>query len=128
MCGMLGVQGVLAERLNSVHVAHFLQILVIPDGDLLDLVGGTEAVEEVDEGNAALDGGQVRHSAQVHDLLRVGLSTAWQSRSDGRRMTSEWSPKMFSAWVATARADTWKTLGSSSPAILYMLGIISSRP
>ena len=43
-------------------------------------------------------------------------------------MTSEWSPKMFSAWVATVRADTWKTPGSSSPAILYMLGIISSRP
>ena len=25
-------------------------------------------------------------------------------------------------------ADTWNTLGNSSPAILYMLGIISSRP
>ncbi len=43
-------------------------------------------------------------------------------------MTSEWSPKMFSAWVDTVRADTWNTAGSSSPAILYMLGIISSRP
>ena len=43
-------------------------------------------------------------------------------------MTSEWSPKMFSAWVDTVRAETWNTLGSSSPAILYMLGIISSRP
>ena len=51
-CRMLGVQGVLAERVDSVHVAHFLQVLVIPHGDLLDLVGGTEAVEEVDEGNA----------------------------------------------------------------------------
>ena len=38
------------------------------------------------------------------------------------------APKMFSAWDATVRADTWKTAGSSSPAILYMLGIISSRP
>ena len=26
-------------------------------------------------------------------------------------MTSEWSPKMFSAWVATVRADTWNTAG-----------------
>ncbi len=26
------------------------------------------------------------------------------------------------------RAETWKTVGVSSPAILYMLGIISSRP
>ena len=43
-------------------------------------------------------------------------------------MTSEWSPKMFSACVETVRAETWNTLGSSSPAILYMLGIMSSRP
>ena len=35
---------------------------------------------------------------------------------------------MFSAWLATVRAETWNTAGSSSPAILYMLGIISSRP
>ena len=73
-CGTLGVQGVLAERLNGIHVAHFLQILVIPDSDLLDLVGGTEVVEEVDEGNAAFDGGQVSDSAQIHDFLHVGLA------------------------------------------------------
>ena len=35
---------------------------------------------------------------------------------------------MFRLWAATVRAETWKTQGSSSPAILYMLGIISSRP
>ena len=43
-------------------------------------------------------------------------------------MTSLWSPKMESAWVARARAATWKTVAVSSPAILYMLGIISSKP
>ncbi len=43
-------------------------------------------------------------------------------------ITSEWSPKMESAWVATARADTCMTNGVSSPAILYMLGIMRSRP
>eukprot|EP00443_Scrippsiella_acuminata_P034402 CAMPEP_0115244456 /NCGR_PEP_ID=MMETSP0270-20121206/39994_1 /TAXON_ID=71861 /ORGANISM="Scrippsiella trochoidea, Strain CCMP3099" /LENGTH=55 /DNA_ID=CAMNT_0002659587 /DNA_START=145 /DNA_END=308 /DNA_ORIENTATION=+ len=41
---------------------------------------------------------------------------------------SEWSPKIAKACPATARAATWKTHGSSSPAILYMLGIINSRP
>ncbi len=41
---------------------------------------------------------------------------------------SEWSPKIDSAWVAMVRADTWKTADVSSPAILYMLGIMSSRP
>jgi hypothetical protein len=30
--------------------------------------------------------------------------------------------------VATARAATWNTVGVSSPAILNMFGIISSRP
>ena len=43
-------------------------------------------------------------------------------------MTSPWSPKMDSACVASERAATWKTAGVNSPAILYMLGIISRRP
>ncbi len=43
-------------------------------------------------------------------------------------ITSWWSPKIDSDCAASARADTWKTPGSSSPAILYILGIISSRP
>ena len=43
-------------------------------------------------------------------------------------MTSLWSPKIESAWVATVRAETWMTDGVSSPAILNMLGIMSSRP
>ncbi len=43
-------------------------------------------------------------------------------------MTSEWSPKIDSACVASARAAMWNTVGVSSPAILNMLGSISSRP
>ena len=43
-------------------------------------------------------------------------------------MTSLWSPKIESACVATVRAATWITSGVSSPAILYMFGIISRRP
>jgi hypothetical protein len=43
-------------------------------------------------------------------------------------ITSEWSPKIDRAWVATVRAATWITVGVSSPAILNMLGSISSRP
>ena len=43
-------------------------------------------------------------------------------------ITSWWSPKMDRAWLARARADTWNTVGSISPAILYMFGIIRSRP
>jgi len=43
-------------------------------------------------------------------------------------ITSEWSPKIESAWLATARALTCMHIDVSSPAILYMLGIISRRP
>jgi len=43
-------------------------------------------------------------------------------------MTSEWSPKMERPWHARARAVTWKTVGVSSPAILYMSGMMSSSP
>ena len=35
---------------------------------------------------------------------------------------------MFSACEDTVRADTWNTEGKFSPAILYMLGIISNNP
>src|SRR5690606_7050082 len=43
-------------------------------------------------------------------------------------MTSPWSPKMDRPWQAIDRAVMWKTVGVSSPAILYMLGTIRSRP
>ncbi len=43
-------------------------------------------------------------------------------------ITSWWSPKIDNAWVASVRAATCITNGVSSPAILYMFGIISSRP
>ena len=36
--------------------------------------------------------------------------------------------RMQSEWEASVRAETSNTQGSNSPAILYMLGIISSRP
>ena len=35
---------------------------------------------------------------------------------------------MLSEFAATARALTWNTPGNSSPAILYMLGIMSNKP
>ena len=43
-------------------------------------------------------------------------------------MRSWWSPKMDRAWVASERQVTWNTAGSSSPATLYILGIMSMRP
>ena len=71
--GVLGVERVGTEGAHGVHVAHLGQVLVVPDLDLLNLMGGAEAVEEVDERHAALDGREVRHGGQVHDLLHVAL-------------------------------------------------------
>ena len=68
---VVGVQGALPELLQLLPVHHLGQVLVVPGGDLADLVGGAEAVEEVDEGHVALDGGQVGHGAQIHALLGV---------------------------------------------------------
>ena len=72
--GVRGVESSLAEGLNGVHVAHVLEVLVVPNGYLLDLVRGAEAVKEVEEGNAALDGCKVSNWSEVHDLLNVALA------------------------------------------------------
>ena len=72
--GMLGIDGAGTECSDGILVHHLLQILVVPGLDLLDLVGGTEAVEEVQNGNAALDGSQMRNGTQVHNFLRIGFS------------------------------------------------------
>ena len=70
--GMLGVQGPLTELLHRVVVQELTHVLIVDDLDLLDLVGGAEAVEEVDEGHGRLDGGKVGDEGQVHDLLDGG--------------------------------------------------------
>ena len=71
---VLGVDRACTESSDRVHIGHFLQIVEVPDLDLLDLVRGAEAVKEVEERHSALDGCKVCNRAEVHDLLRVGLS------------------------------------------------------
>ena len=68
---MLWIQRTAAERINRIPVQHIGQVLVIPYFNLLNLVGCTETVEEMEERHAALNGSKVRHSAQVHSLLRA---------------------------------------------------------
>ena len=70
---MLRVQAALTEGIDRIHVHHLGQIVIIPDGDLLDLMRGTEAVKEVQERDAALDGGQMRHGGQIHNFLHIAL-------------------------------------------------------
>ena len=70
--GMLGVQSPLTELLHRFVVEELAHVLIVDGLDLLDLVGGAEAVEEVDEGHGRLDGGQVGDQGQIHDLLDGG--------------------------------------------------------
>ena len=68
---MLRVERTAAERVNGIPVEHIRQILIIPCLDLLNLVRGAEAVEEVEERHTTLDGGEMRHCAEVHTFLRI---------------------------------------------------------
>ena len=67
--GMLGIEGAVAEALYGVPVQQLIHILIVDELYLLDFVGGAEAVEEVYEGYAGLDGGQMGHKRQIHNLL-----------------------------------------------------------
>ena len=72
--GVLRVERVVTEGLHGTHVEHLAQLVEVPRRDLLDLVGGTEAVEEVEERGLALDGSKVRNRGKIHDLLDVALA------------------------------------------------------
>ena len=66
---MIGVQRPVAERLHGVPVQQTCQFVLFEHLDFLDFVRGAEAVEEMHERQAGLNGGKVRHRAQVHDIL-----------------------------------------------------------
>jgi hypothetical protein len=68
---MIGGVGPRTESGERLPVDHGFQLVVIPDFDLLLLVAGAEAVEEMHDGDSPGDGGKVRHRGQIHDLLRV---------------------------------------------------------
>ena len=126
---MVGVERVVTERLHGSHVDHLGEIVVIPHGDLLDLVRGAEAVEEVQERNLALDGGKVRHRGEVHDLLDVGLGEHGEAglaaghdvgvitedvermAGDGTRGHVEHARQMLACDLVHVRDHEQKTLG-----------------
>ena len=68
---MFRIESTLAECLYSVHVNHFFEVVEIPDFDFLQLVRGAETVEEVEEGNTALDCCEVSNGAEVHNFLSI---------------------------------------------------------
>ena len=78
--GVFGIQRAGAIVGNGLAVEHAVELLVAPHRHLLDLMGGAKPVEKVQEGDAALDGRQMGHGAQIHDLLRVGGCQQRKSR------------------------------------------------
>ena len=67
------VQRAAAEGLDGIPVEKLCEVFVVDRLDLLDLVRRAEAVEEVDERHAALDGDEMRDGREVHDLLDARL-------------------------------------------------------
>ena len=71
---MIRIKGSVAEALQRVLIDKILKIFIIPCFDLLDLVGSTESVEEVDERNAALKSCEVSYRRKVHNFLHGGAA------------------------------------------------------
>ena len=107
-----------------------IEIIIIPDLDLLDLVGCTESVEEVDERQFALNCCAVSDGSQIHDFLYAGFAkhcTAGLSCSVYVRVITEDvqcmstyaacsdvddSRKAFTSDLVKVRDHQKKTLGS----------------
>ena len=71
---VLRVQRTRTELSQCLLVDQRSQIVVLQLLDLLDLMRGTETIEEVHERNTALQGSQVSHTGQVHHLLHRALA------------------------------------------------------
>ena len=71
---MVRIRSSVAEFFDCFLIGHGKEILVVIGFDLLYFMRGAESVKEVQERHAALDGGKVCHSGQVHRLLDAAFS------------------------------------------------------
>ena len=69
---VFGIHGGGAEFGHLVPVHQVLDVFVVDDFDLLHFMGGAEAVEEVAERQAGVDGRKMGHQGHVHALLHRG--------------------------------------------------------
>ena len=117
-----------ARRVDEALVDHRADDVVVERLDLLQLVRRAEAVEEVQERHARLERRRVRDRARGPAPPAPTTRRAARSRCCGRP-SRRCGRRRSTARAWRRRAPiTWKTAGVSSPAILNMLGIISSRP
>ena len=69
LTGMVRIQALVSPRLECFKVNQILEIFEIPLLDLLDLMGGTETVKEIDKGKTSLDRRKMSDRGQVHNFL-----------------------------------------------------------
>ena len=69
LTGMIGIQCICLEGLDRILVDKISKILIRPYFYLLNLVGSTETVKEIDEGKSALNSCAVCNGSEVHNLL-----------------------------------------------------------
>ncbi len=60
-------------RISVFFQQQALQVLILPDLYLVQLMGGAEPVEEIQERDPSFDGRQMGHRGQVHDLLHAAF-------------------------------------------------------
>ena len=78
------VEGTGAEFLDLVHREQLLPLLLIDELDVLDLVGGAEPIEEMEDRHAGLEGDQVGDRGKIGDLLnRAGADHGDAGLPDG---------------------------------------------
>ena len=70
---MVRIQGTTAESCNSIPVQNLAEILIINHFNLLNLMGSTETIKEIQERNTPLDSNQMSYCRKVHNLLYGGL-------------------------------------------------------
>ena len=68
------------ECLNGIHIAHLREVIIIPNGNLLNLMRSTETVKEVEERNLALNGGQMGDRSKIHNLLDIAFRKHCKAR------------------------------------------------
>ena len=69
LMGVFRIHGVLPEFVHLVPIDDLADVFIVDDFDLLDFMGGTETVEEMAEGDAGFDGGQMGNQGDVHAFL-----------------------------------------------------------
>ena len=75
------------------------------------------------------------HASATRRAIAVRSAASWAVRANSMpqpasatAIMSSWPAWMFSPWLVSARAPTWKTIGSRLPLMTWSTSFISTRP